>query len=109
MFVDQDSGLKQEAKQLKNEMAKKSELEMTCVRQQGLMEEEVRALQQELRNVGAEKRLLENRKSERMEYLRNYEKDAYQSVKWLEQNQHLFRGKVYNPMLLEVSCLINYP
>lgn len=38
----------------------------------------------------------------KLELLRSKFEDAYRGTVWLRKNHHLFKGKVYEPMLLEV-------
>lgn len=54
------------------------------------------SLQTELNN-------LENVKKERLNSLYRVNKLAYVAVEWLEQNRRLFRGRVFDPIMLEVN------
>lgn len=101
---DANEGMKQEDHRLSLELKRRHEEEVQLTQKNMAAEEDKRGLEQELRNVEGEKRLLENRRSLRLDYLRRNEPDVYKSVQWLEQNQDKFHGKVYNPMLLEVTA-----
>lgn len=48
---------------------------------------------------------LENVKQKRLEYLQKLDNDAYQAVLWLRENKRLFKGEVFEPIMLEV-CII---
>lgn len=74
---------------------KKEELNQAKQRQRA----EMRALENEIAR-------LENVKQQRLEYLRRIDNDAYNAVLWLRNNKHLFKGEVYEPIMLEVSVLI---
>lgn len=43
----------------------------------------------------------------KLELLRTKFEDAYRGTMWLRRNRNLFKGKVYEPMILEVSVLVD--
>lgn len=43
----------------------------------------------------------------KLNYLQNNFPDAYAAVMWLRQNQSMFRGKIYEPMIMEISVRSN--
>lgn len=45
---------------------------------------------------------LENVKQKRLDYLQKVDNDAYQAVLWLRENRNLFKGEVFEPIMLEV-------
>ncbi|KAJ6649475.1 Structural maintenance of chromosomes protein 5, partial [Pseudolycoriella hygida] len=53
-----------------------------------------------LNSVTNKIKLLENSKNIRLELLKTKFSQVYQSVMWFRQNQSLFKGKVYEPMIL---------
>lgn len=59
---------------------------------------EIRSLQNELSR-------LENLKMQRLEKLKTMDADAYAMVMWLRGNKHLFKGKIFEPMMLEINVL----
>lgn len=40
------------------------------------------------------------------EKLRGRFRDTYTALQWLRQNRHLFKGNVYEPMMLVVSVAV---
>lgn len=46
---------------------------------------------------------LDDVRANRMQYLRQADPDAAKAVDWLSKNKHVFRGKVYEPVMLEVT------
>lgn len=69
------------------------------------LEEDEMRLMQEARNAASERQVLERRRNARLEYLRRNEPDIYRGIEWLKENEGLFRGKIYSPMLLEVKIV----
>lgn len=59
---------------------------------------EVHSLQNELSR-------LENAKQQRLEKLKMIDPDAYAMVTWLRANRHLFKGDIFEPMMLEINVL----
>lgn len=53
---------------------------------------------------------LRNIENKRLESLRNKHKDTYDAVMWLRQNKQMFKGAIYEPIMLCVSmfCVILY-
>lgn len=43
----------------------------------------------------------------KLNYLHNNYPDAYKAVMWLRKNQSMFRGKIYEPMIMELSVRAN--
>lgn len=43
----------------------------------------------------------------KLNYLQNNFPDAYTAVLWLRQNQGMFRGKIYEPMIMEINVRSN--
>lgn len=56
----------------------------------------------ELRKYENDLQKLENVKQQRLEWLQRNDRDAYSAVQWLRTNKHLFKGEIYEPMVLEV-------
>lgn len=56
----------------------------------------------ELRCFESELKDLENVRQQRLEGLRRIDKHAYEAVLWLRENKHMFKGEVFEPMMLEV-------
>ncbi|KAG4065304.1 hypothetical protein HA402_012746 [Bradysia odoriphaga] len=56
-----------------------------------------------LRSIDNKIKQMENSKNVKLELLRSRFNDVYKGVMWLRQNQSRFRGKVYEPMILEVT------
>lgn len=48
---------------------------------------------------------LENCKQQRLNKLRSIDVNAYNAVNWLRQNKHLFKGEVFEPLMLEINVL----
>ena len=46
---------------------------------------------------------LEDKKNQRLEYLRRYSKHTYDAVMWLRENQDKFEYPVHEPVMLVVS------
>lgn len=59
----------------------------------------------EVRNFQNELSRLENAKQQRLEKLRVLDADAYAMVIWLRANKHIFKGEIYEPMILEINVL----
>lgn len=38
----------------------------------------------------------------RLDWLKSRDEDVFKAVKWLEQNKHRFRDRIYEPMVLNV-------
>lgn len=49
---------------------------------------------------------MENTADRKLEVLRSKHDHAFRGVVWLRQNLHLFTGKVYEPMILEVGHIV---
>lgn len=62
-------------------------------------------LKAEIRGVNNEINRLENIKQQRMEKLQRIDPHAYQATLWIRNNSHLFSGKVYEPIILELNVL----
>lgn len=50
---------------------------------------------------------MESTDDRKLEVLRSRHDHAFRGVMWLRQNGHLFAGKVYEPMIIEVSARDN--
>lgn len=48
---------------------------------------------------------LENVKQTRLQYLQRTNPQAYEAVIWVRSNKHLFKGEVYEPIMLELNIL----
>ncbi|XP_074040926.1 structural maintenance of chromosomes 5 isoform X2 [Leptinotarsa decemlineata] len=48
---------------------------------------------------------LENVRQSRLQHLERLSPDAHVAVNWLRNNKHLFRGEIYEPIMLEVNVL----
>lgn len=59
----------------------------------------------EMRGLQTELSRLENAKQQRLEKLRMIDPDAYAMVNWLRTNRHVFKGDVFEPMMLEINVL----
>ncbi|CAG9769510.1 unnamed protein product [Ceutorhynchus assimilis] len=59
----------------------------------------------EIRFLQNEQNKVENVKQTRLNKLRGLNNDAYTAVLWIRNNKHLFKGEVYEPMMLEVNVL----
>ncbi|KAG5871908.1 hypothetical protein JTB14_025000 [Gonioctena quinquepunctata] len=46
---------------------------------------------------------IENVKQNRLRHLEKLSPDAHTAVNWLRNNKHLFRGEIYEPIMLEVN------
>lgn len=57
------------------------------------------------KNMHVELGKLENVKNQRLESLHRLDQDAYKGTLWLRDNKHLFKGEVYEPMILELNVL----
>jgi structural maintenance of chromosomes protein 5 len=55
--------------------------------------------------ISLERRIrnMENVKQRRLEFLQHHHEDTYKAVLWLRNNQHEFKGKVYEPMMMELN------
>uniref|UniRef100_A0A6P7F6B6 Structural maintenance of chromosomes protein 5 n=1 Tax=Diabrotica virgifera virgifera TaxID=50390 RepID=A0A6P7F6B6_DIAVI len=60
-----------------------------------------------IRYLENETQKLENVKQNRLEHLRRINSDAYAAVDWLRNNKHLFRGEIYEPIMLELNVTEN--
>ncbi|XP_044733630.1 structural maintenance of chromosomes protein 5 [Chrysoperla carnea] len=60
-------------------------------------------LNRELNACLREKQVLENVGRARLQLLQKLDNDAYRSVLWLRENRHLFKGNVFEPILLEIN------
>ena len=47
--------------------------------------------------------MLDNMEHQRLENLRRVDRDAYETVTWLRENQHLFKGVVYEPIMTQIN------
>ena len=52
---------------------------------------------------------LENVRSKKLEWLRRVNQQAYNATMWLRENKGMFRGNVYEPIVLEVCKKWNTP
>ena len=66
------------------------------------LEEKGDSIKQDMRNMSHECKILKQRQNHRLEYLKKNETDVYKSMDWLNENRHLFKSHIYNPILLEV-------
>lgn len=48
---------------------------------------------------------MENIEHQKLLAIREMQPDVYTAVMWLQENQHLFEGKIYNPIILELKIL----
>jgi structural maintenance of chromosomes protein 5 len=48
---------------------------------------------------------MENVKQRRLEFLQQNHEDTYKACMWLRQNQDVFHGKVYEPIMMEVFVI----
>lgn len=67
------------------------------------LDEQIRPHMNSLQNKIQSAQSIGDRK---LELLRNKYADAYRGTLWLRNNRHLFKGKVYEPMLLEVNWFL---
>lgn len=72
-------------------------------RNRSIMVNRLRYVDNDIGNLERSLKDMENLKSQRLEILRRKDRDAYSAVLWLRENQHMFSGKVYEPILIEVS------
>ncbi|XP_050302969.1 structural maintenance of chromosomes protein 5 [Anthonomus grandis grandis] len=61
----------------------------------------------EIRALRNEQERIENIKEQRFEKLRRTNNDAYTAVHWLRNNGHLFKGEIFEPIMLELNVLDN--
>lgn len=59
----------------------------------------------EIRSFQNELTRLETAKKQRLEKLKAMDPHAFQMVNWLRTNKHIFKGKVFEPVMLEVNVL----
>ncbi|EFA05955.1 structural maintenance of chromosomes protein 5 [Tribolium castaneum] len=48
---------------------------------------------------------IDNVKQQRLNYLQRVDRDAYEAVVWLRNNRNLFKGEIYEPIMLELNVL----
>ncbi|XP_044263469.1 structural maintenance of chromosomes protein 5 [Tribolium madens] len=48
---------------------------------------------------------IDNVKQQRLNYLQRVDRDAYEAVTWLRNNKNLFKGEIYEPIMLELNVL----
>ncbi|KAK5648718.1 hypothetical protein RI129_003610 [Pyrocoelia pectoralis] len=90
--------LNEEAKRVMIAINRDTEKKGECENSKRNKSYELRCLENELEN-------LENVKQQRLEWLRRMDKHAYSAVQWLRNNKQIFKGPVYEPMLLELNVL----
>lgn len=90
--------LNEEARRVMTAINRDTEKKGECENSKRNKSYEMRCLENELEN-------LENVKQQRLEWLRRMDKHAYSAVQWLRKNKELFKGPVYEPMLLELNVL----
>ena len=89
--------------EIARELHEKHQEERRLLQIKAEFEEEELRLNQEARNAISERQMLERRRNVRLEWLKKNEPDTYRGMMWLKDHKHLFRGRVYNPMLLEIN------
>ena len=67
------------------------------------MKEEKNSAAQRLRGVRDRLNRLEDKKNQRLEFLRTHFKDTYDAVMWLRENQYKFENPVHEPIMLLVN------
>ena len=57
--------------------------------------------------VTVERRIkhMENTGEMKLKYLQMHHPDTYQATLWLRENKNMFRGKIYEPMMLEINIV----
>ncbi|XP_011310907.1 structural maintenance of chromosomes protein 5 [Fopius arisanus] len=63
---------------------------------------EIEQMTYQINNLRQEQQALKDIELKRMELLMRRSKDAHAGVIWLRQNQHLFRKRVWEPMMLHI-------
>lgn len=43
----------------------------------------------------------------KLNYLQQYQPDTYTAIMWLRKNQNMFRGKIYEPLIMEINVRSN--
>ena len=56
-----------------------------------------------IRNCERKIALLSDTQRQRLEVLRNNYEDAFRAYEWLQDNRHEFRGRVFNPIMVEIT------
>ncbi|KAK4884603.1 hypothetical protein RN001_000874 [Aquatica leii] len=100
-----DNSTENALKSLNDEMRKITVRINQSVEKRGELENSKRNKSYELRCLESELANLENVKQHRLEWLRRVDKDAFTAVQWLRNNPDAFKGKVFEPMLLELNVL----
>ncbi|CAH0550064.1 unnamed protein product [Brassicogethes aeneus] len=59
----------------------------------------------EIRSVESEMQRLENVKGQRLQKLQRTDAHAYEATLWLRNNKHMFKGEIFEPIMLEVNVL----
>ncbi|XP_075160033.1 structural maintenance of chromosomes 5 isoform X2 [Haematobia irritans] len=110
----------QDLKNLQNDMMSEADREQRirdCELKMEQIKQEIKRLNQEHRSLlnrlddcipeiqSSKSRLesLENVNEQKLKFLKTKFPDVYEAIKWLDENSHMFRGRVYKPIIMELS------
>uniref|UniRef100_A0A336MNE2 Structural maintenance of chromosomes protein 5 n=1 Tax=Culicoides sonorensis TaxID=179676 RepID=A0A336MNE2_CULSO len=82
-----------------------SEKKVKLGQQRGDLQDQLRNIRHNMESVKSRIANMENREKQKMQALNNKDDNAARAAKWLENNRHIFRGHVYNPIALEINLL----
>ncbi|MCO5589673.1 hypothetical protein L7F22_043641 [Adiantum nelumboides] len=94
-----DQEMRNIRRDMENVRQEKGELE---IENDGIRDN-VRRLNGDHENVRAQLHRLDSVKERRLRVLEQADHDTFKAVLWLRENKHLFRGEIYEPVMLEIS------
>lgn len=104
----QKSGTEIKAKieQLHHKFREISQHKEQLINKRGQVQEEGQNIRNNIQSVKHRVTNMENTERRKLEALKNRfgnGEDAYKAAMWLQDNRHLFKGHIYNPVILEVQ------
>lgn len=96
--------LKHELEQIRDRFKEYSQQRSQLIQQRDALHSEYQdKIKHSLESVKSRIENMNNIDKRKMEHLKSRFEDAYRATIWLQENSHLFQGRIYKPMVLELK------